>query len=82
MNVIFNGVISDASVLLKEIKVTSWVWFINRYEKRKEKKKPVIKALKSMKILAREKEFKEPIDTPFCITVTFNMEKLKIYCHT
>jgi hypothetical protein len=35
-----------------------------------------------MKILAREKEFKEPIDTPFCITVTFNMEKLKIYCHT
>ncbi|KAK2384525.1 hypothetical protein QL285_071861 [Trifolium repens] len=30
-NVIFNCVISDASVLLEEIKVTSWVWFINRY---------------------------------------------------
>jgi hypothetical protein len=31
-NVIFNGVIPDASSLLDDIKTSSWVWFTSRYE--------------------------------------------------
>jgi hypothetical protein len=30
-NVIFKGVILDASSLLEEIKLSSWVWFTSRY---------------------------------------------------
>jgi hypothetical protein len=30
-NVIFNGVIPDASLLVDKIKYSSWMWFTNRY---------------------------------------------------
>jgi hypothetical protein len=30
-NIVFNGVLSEAKLVIDEIKISSWAWFSNRY---------------------------------------------------